>query len=65
MFVFKSQGVESKVPYKSFYSSTSTNGSTPDVQEKDDTIKPKFFVSDECDASIMHRKNTGTGNTRL
>ncbi|XP_061185498.1 electrogenic sodium bicarbonate cotransporter 1-like [Saccostrea echinata] len=55
----------SKVPYKSFYASSSTNGSVLDINDKDDSIKPTFFVSDECDASIMHRKSNGTGNTKL
>ena len=63
--VFCFQSVVSKVPYKSFYASSSTNGSALDISDKDDSFKPKFFVSDECDSSIMHRKSNGTGNTKL
>ncbi|XP_011439491.2 electrogenic sodium bicarbonate cotransporter 1 [Magallana gigas] len=60
------KSVVSKVPYKSFYSSSSNNGSSVDINDKEDSIKPTFFVSDECDASIMHhRKSNGTGNTKL
>ncbi|XP_078321588.1 electrogenic sodium bicarbonate cotransporter 1-like isoform X2 [Crassostrea virginica] len=59
------KSVVSKVPYKSFYASSSTNGSALDISDKDDSFKPKFFVSDECDSSIMHRKSNGTGNTKL
>ena len=58
---------EIKVPYKTFNGFNGLNGSTSNSSTLDkssmndnNVIKPKFFVSDECDL-----KPRGTGNTKL
>ncbi|KAK3108694.1 hypothetical protein FSP39_013514 [Pinctada imbricata] len=54
--------IVSTVPYKNFNGNSSVTSSTMDIHDKDNSLKPTFFVSDECD---IRNRSKEQGNTKL